>query len=77
MNAHPNDKGARMREKDVRNGEPVLNPSSFLAAYLRSDFPETMSKPSARQKQQGEQEKKRVDLVKPRSGTSYDNPSAQ
>ena len=35
MNAHPNDKSARMREKDVRNGEPVLNPSSFLAAYLR------------------------------------------
>ena len=77
MQAAPYDKGARMREKDVRNGEPEMNPTDFLARYLRSDFPETVAKPSARQKQQGEQEKKRVDLVKPRSGTSYDNPSAQ
>ena len=76
MNAAPNDKGARMREKDVRNGEAETNPSDFLARYLRSDFPETSAKPSPRQKQMGEEEKKRVDLVKPRSGTSYDNPSA-
>ena len=77
MNAAPNDKMARMRERDVRNGEPVLNPTEFLSRYLRSDFPETIAQPSPRQKQMGEQEKKRVDLVKPRSGTSYDNPSAQ
>ena len=77
MNAAPNDKMARMRERDVRNGEAETNPSDFLSRYLRSDFPETNAKPSPRQKQMGEEEKKKVDLVKPRSGTSYDNPSAQ
>ena len=76
MNALPTDKLARLREKDVRNGEPETNPTDLLARYLRSDFPETMAKPSPRQKQMGEQQKKEVDLVKPRSGTSYDNPSA-
>ena len=76
MNAPINDKGARMREKDVRNGEAETNPSDFLARYLRSDFPETSARPSPRQKQMGEEEKKRVDLVKPRSGTSYDNPAS-
>ena len=76
MNARPNDKGARMREKDVRNGEAETNPADFLARYLRSDFPETSAKPSPRQKQMVEEEKKRVDLVKPRSGTSYDNPAS-
>ena len=77
MNAAPHDKDARMREKDVRNGEPDLNPVDFLARYLKSNFSETSSHPSSRQKQMSEQEKKRVDLVKPRSGTSFDNPSAQ
>ena len=76
MNAPINDKGARMREKDVRNGEPEVNPTDFLSRYLRSDFPETSAKPSPRQKQMGEEEKKRVEF-KTRSGTSFDNPSSQ
>ena len=76
MNAAPNDKMARMRERDVRNGEADINPADFLARYLRSDFPETSAKPSPRQKQMGEEKKERVEF-KTRSGTSFDNPSSQ
>jgi hypothetical protein len=68
----------QLREHDVRRTAPELDPSSFLALYLESNFPQTAAYPSAEQKLLGVMPQAETEGVnykkKPLSGTSYDNP---
>lgn len=68
----------RLRENDVRNDAPDLNPDEFLKAYLASNFPQTAAFLSDEQRERGQQMQSEDDTVnymkKPPSGTSFDRP---
>lgn len=68
----------QLKEKDVRHGEAVLDPASFLDAYVASNFAQTAAHPSLEQKKLGiihQLDGKDVNLYKkPGSGTSFDRP---
>lgn len=68
-----------LREMDVRKIAPTLEPSIFLQAYMRSNFPQTNVMPSPHQKEYGliaPQVDNSVQLKqKVQSGTSFDNPA--
>ena len=70
----------QLKEKDVRHESPDLDPNFFLAAYLKSNFPQTAAYQSDEQKSYGIIAQPNVDGVeynkKPRSGTSFDNPAS-
>jgi hypothetical protein len=70
----------QLKEKDVRHESPELDPNFFLAAYLKSNFPQTAAYQSDEQKNYGIIAQPNVDGVeynkKPRSGTSFDNPAS-
>lgn len=69
----------QLRERDVRKTAPLLDPSSFLAMYVASNFPQTAALPSTEQKLMGVMPQGDAEDVnykkKPLSGTSYDNPA--
>lgn len=69
----------QLRERDVRKTAPLLDPSSFLALYISSNFPQTAALPSEEQKLLGVMPQGAGEDVnykkKPLSGTSYDNPA--
>lgn len=69
----------QLRERDVRKTAPLLDPASFLALYISSDFPQTAALPSEKQKLFGVLPQGSAEDVnykkKPLSGTSYDNPA--
>lgn len=68
----------RLRENDVRNDAPDLNPDEFLKLYLASNFPQTAAFLSDEQRERGQQMQSQDDTVnymkKPPSGTSFDRP---
>lgn len=68
----------RLRENDVRNDAPDLNPNTFLELYLASNFPQTTAHMSEEQRSRGQQMQPEDDTVnyvkKPPSGTSFDRP---
>lgn len=68
----------RLRENDVRNDAPDLNPDEFLNLYLASNFPQTAAFLSDEQRERGQQMQSQDDTVnymkKPPSGTSFDRP---
>ena len=69
----------QLRERDVRRTAPDLDPNSFLALYINSNFPQTAALPSPEQKMLGVMPQGEVDGVnykkKLPSGTSFDNPA--
>lgn len=69
----------QLRERDVRKTAPMLDPASFLAMYIESNFPQTSALPSEEQRMMGVTPQEDVADVKymkkPLSGTSYDNPA--
>lgn len=71
----------KLKELDVREGFEQLKPEMFLAAYLQSNFPQTISHPSKEQKEQLERGQTPAQPVnymkKPSSGISFDNPAAR
>lgn len=68
----------RLRDNDVRNDAPNLNPDEFLQLYLASNFPQTTAYLSEEQRSRGQQMQAQDDTVnyvkKPPSGTSFDRP---
>lgn len=68
----------RLRENDVRNDAPDLDPDTFLDLYLASNFPQTTAYLSDEQRSRGEKVQPGGDTVnymkKPPSGTSFDRP---
>ena len=71
-----------LREMDVRKIAPTLEPSIFLQAYMRSNFPQTAVMPSPHQKEYGllsPMSESSVQLKQKSlggsSGTSFDNPA--
>ncbi len=68
----------RLRDNDVRNDAPNLNPDEFLRLYLASNFPQTTAYLSDEQRNRGQQMQAQDDTVnymkKPPSGTSFDRP---
>ena len=69
----------QLKEHDVRRGAPELDPTTFLDAYVASNFPQTAAFKSAEQKADGivpQSESANVNYKKkPLSGTSFDNPA--
>jgi hypothetical protein len=68
----------RLRENDVRNDAPDLDPDVFLNLYLASNFPQTTAYLSEEQRNRGDQMQVKDDTLnytkKPPSGTSFDRP---
>jgi hypothetical protein len=68
----------RLLENDVRKDAPDLAADEFLRLYLESNFPQTVSHPSAQQKEQRASMQPQEDAInymkKPQSGTSFDRP---
>lgn len=71
----------KLKEVDLRDQFEEQNPNQFLAAYLKSNFPQTIAYPSAEQKEQlarGQMPAQPVNYMKkPSSGISFDNPGAK
>ena len=69
----------QLKEHDVRRTAPELDPSSFLAMYMKSNFPQTAAHRSPEQKLEGvfpQSDSNDVNYKKkPLSGTSFDNPA--
>jgi hypothetical protein len=68
----------QLREKDIRNNAPNMNPNEFLRRYLVSNFPQTAAVPSKEQKETvmpmySEQNDLKF-KQKPLSGIQYDKP---
>jgi hypothetical protein len=70
----------QLREHDVRLAAPDLEPQSFLALYIESNFPQTAALGSREQKLAGifpQANSNDVNYTKkPLSGTSFDNPAS-
>jgi hypothetical protein len=68
----------QLKERDVRKIAPDLDPTGFLQAYIRSNFPQTAVMPSPEQRERGIFSSSSDNLLqlekKPPSGTSFDNP---
>ena len=69
----------QLKEHDVRRTAPAIDPSSFLAMYMKSNFPQTAAHRSPEQKLEGvfpQADSNDVNYKKkPLSGTSFDNPA--
>lgn len=69
---------AQLRERDVRNFSPELDPQGFLTMYMQSNFPQTAAIPSPAQKGGLNIDNQFSDTLKsskkPPTGTKYDNP---
>lgn len=73
------DRAEQLRERDIRNGAPEVNPSEFLRRYLASNFMETGAHPSKYQRENNQTQSQEAEnalkyMQKPRQGTTYDNP---
>lgn len=68
----------QLRERDVRNFAPELDPNAFMSMYIESNFPQTVAYPSSQQLALGlvniKPENPLKSVKKPLSGTQYDNP---
>lgn len=71
----------KLKEVDLRDHFEEQNPTNFLSAYLKSNFPQTIAHPSKEQKEQlarGQMPAQPVNYMKkPSSGISFDNPGAK
>lgn len=70
----------KLKEKDVRDQFDELQPNAFLNAYIKSNFPQTVSLASREQKKQlerGQMPAQPINYMKkPANGTSFDNPAS-
>lgn len=70
----------KLKEKDVRDQYDELQPNAFLSAYIKSNFPQTISLASGDQKRQlerGQMPAQPINYMKkPANGTSFDNPAS-
>lgn len=70
----------KLKEKDVRDHFDELQPNAFLNAYIKSNFPQTVSLASQEQKKQlerGQMPAQPINYMKkPANGTSFDNPAS-
>jgi hypothetical protein len=75
------DRAAQLRERDVLKESPPVDPRSFLAAYIKSNFPQTATRPSKDQRAhdifppiEGKRDQGVGSKMNIRSGTSFDKP---
>lgn len=70
----------QLKDKDVRQDAPSIDPTSFLDLYVKSNFPQTAAIPSKEQRELGifpPTAQNDVKLnKKPTSGTGFDNPAS-
>ena len=67
----------QLKERDVRQGAPLLDPKAFLRAYSESNFPQTVAYPSKMQLEgrvPAMQTQLKFDKPKIPSGIAYDRP---
>lgn len=67
----------QLKERDVRQGAPALNPKEFLDGYVNSNFPQTVAHPSKMQLEgrvPAMQTQLKFDKPKIPSGIAYDRP---
>lgn len=67
----------QLKERDVRQGAPLLDPFAFLKAYSESNFPQTVAHPSKMQLEgrvPAMQTQLKFDKPKIPSGIAYDRP---
>lgn len=70
----------QLEERDVKLEAPMQNPVDFMRRYLASNFPQTAAMPSVDQKAMqvpvmSNDKGLKLDMKKPLSGTSFDNPA--
>ena len=70
----------QLEERDVKLEAPVQNPVEFMRRYLASNFPQTAAMPSVDQKtmqvpMMSHDKGLNLEMKKPLSGTSFDNPA--
>ena len=76
-----NTREKQLLERDVRRGNPELNPGDFLNLYMKSNFPQTAAMPNLDQKEMQiipQTPGKEIEYnKKPLQGTSFDNPKGR
>jgi hypothetical protein len=70
----------QLEERDVKLEAPMQNPVDFMRRYLASNFPQTAAMPSPDQKasqlpMMTDDKGLKLEMKKPLSGTSFDNPA--
>ena len=70
----------QLQERDVKLEAPMQNPVDFMRRYLASNFPQTAAMPSVDQKAMqvpvmSNDKELKLEMKKPLSGTSFDNPA--
>jgi hypothetical protein len=70
----------QLQERDVKLEAPMQNPVDFMRRYLASNFPQTAAMPSVDQKAMqvpaaSNDKGLKLEMKKPLSGTSFDNPA--